>query len=208
MTDIGDLKKSPLVIGRDTVEDFNEKESKGIGRGKSVPDTEAKPEGIVEAKKQIVKEVPALTSVKQATGGVKQLSIAVKSEEPASEMAETESVDIESMDYTSPRDDLQIWRNIRDSSQIMYDQYIGSTKKGTVSFRAEKIEIDSTELSEIKSLEKNLIEAYYNIGLLTDDPDELQNTIRFLENYIEREGASYPEEAGKYLERLKSMKSD
>jgi len=207
-TDIDNLKKSSPEIGRIKEEDITEKDSPGIRKGRSVTDAKADEEETVETKEQYVKEVPALTSLKKATGGVKQLSLTVKSDESEGEIAEFETLSIEGMDYTPPRNDLQKWRDIRDSTRIMYDRYFALKGKSMASFKAEKSEIDSIAMSEAKSVEKNLIEAYYNIGLLTDDPDELQQSIRFLENYIRRDGASYPEEAGKDLEELKNLKPD
>ncbi|MCK4573511.1 MAG: zf-HC2 domain-containing protein [candidate division Zixibacteria bacterium] len=95
---------------------------------------------------------------------------------------------------------LEQWRQVRDSLSLFRDtDDLGSDQ---LSAMAEK-ETDEPPVLDEKG-ERMLIEAHYRIALMTDDKSEQQESIIYLEEYIEKDQSQFRKLAREYLNQLKT----
>ena len=108
----------------------------------------------------------------------------------------TDRVDSES----PPSKTLEEWRQTRDSCRAEVAR-LGAVGKGARSVRLS----DADKKDEKAGLEKTLLDAWYNIGLLTNDPSEFDKAVGYMKEYIAREDGPHRELARQYLEELTAL---
>ncbi|MDH4155766.1 MAG: zf-HC2 domain-containing protein [candidate division Zixibacteria bacterium] len=103
---------------------------------------------------------------------------------------------------STPSRTLEEWRRTKDSCQGELDQ-LAAVGKGARGIRL------TEGAKDIKQqLEKALLDANYNIGLLTDDRSEFEKAVDYIRNYTTNEGAPHRELAQQYLKTLTSLKTE
>jgi len=95
---------------------------------------------------------------------------------------------------------LEQWRQVRDSLSLFRDT--GDLGSDQLSAMAEK-ETDEPPVLDEKG-ERMLIEAHYRIALISDDKSEQQESIAYLEEYIEKDQSQFKKLAREYLGQLKT----
>ena len=91
---------------------------------------------------------------------------------------------------------------MKDSCQVELDR-LAAIGKG-----AKRIRLSESNRDVKEQLEKTLLDACYNIGLLTDDQPEFEKAVGCIRDYTDVEGAPHVELARQYLENLTSRKKE
>ena len=118
-------------------------------------------------------------------------------------MAESDAISAARGDSVSkPSRTLEEWRRTKDSCQVELDR-LAAIGKG-----AKRVRLSESDKDVREQIEKTLLDACYNIGLLTDDQSEFEKAVGCIRDYTGVEGASHVELARQYLEKLTSQKRE
>jgi hypothetical protein len=107
-----------------------------------------------------------------------------------------------------PERTLADWRHIRDSAQRAYDSLFpdqGRSGRALIPIAPQKSSLAkaaATHPVDTASVAKALVDAWCNVGRLTEDESELEQSISFLRTYASKEGAVVSVEARNCAESL------